>query len=408
MKKVLFFPQNSTHLDNFYPVINYLNDNNIDCYIFDTNDIYYQKLKYQVKEDMVIKCPFKLEKSFYKISAIKRINAVRKVKKQFISLTNQYDALVIGNDGALQRILVNSFNKEGKATFLIIDGIISNWNPNFSDIIQHSVSRISDIKNWAKKYLSFLRGSIIDEYTPSMECTSPLKAIFVIGPHSQRVVSNRNRKTKVINSGLPRYSTLIKANNALFSQIESSSKHIVVSFLTSAFKWHSLNDLDRCQHMDIALICEQLTQLRETYPNCDIKFKIKIHPRENLSEYELYKSYDFVVIEAKASVLEVINGSTLNLSNISTSILEGMMLGKRVYSLMISFPYWKFSRSFIADPLIRKIFTEEEMFNILLEIIQNKSHNASTCPKEDVFSFISENTENSGAIIAEEIINDLV
>lgn len=388
MKKVLFFPQNETHIENFIPIIKFLVTNKIKVSIIDTTLIYKQKLYFpeefipyivKIKEE-------ELSHPFYRYQGIERVRVIRRLRKELKLLTEEYSAFIFGNDGALQRIIIHEAKAQNKKSILLLDGIISDYTYELSDVFKFSKQKVSDFLMWGKERLKIVifkvfRKSSFNIYLPSIAGASCVDTIFVIGEHSKRVVEKyKSPNTKVNGIGLPRMKKWFLGNDQ-FLRIQNTTENIKVCFITSAYKWHGLKQEADAQHLDIELICETINAIDKRRK---INFLIKIHPRENPNDYETYKRFDFVSLKP-TSMKNVFDDYQLIFSHISTSIIEGGAYGRNVYSLMINFPYWKYKRSFVFNDCIPKVYNRNELTNLLLS---NKTDFSSD--KNCISEFISE------------------
>ena len=121
MKKILFFPQNDSHIANMESISEWLKEHGYGVTYVDTSNIYYQKISLG-HEYHIVKINLPLHTSFYRLSVLERMKYVYRFNKEIPdSLISEHDILIIGNDGALQRILINRFRKKKKKTVMLLD-----------------------------------------------------------------------------------------------------------------------------------------------------------------------------------------------------------------------------------------------------------------------------------------------
>ena len=311
--KVLFIPQNETHISNFEPIIEILSSAGYECTYLDTRNIFHQELKLIDKK--YITPGTKLERPFYASSNLSKIKFLIQFKKEAPTISKEFDMVIAGNDGVIQRIFLNKKMK----SILIIDGMISNYSFNFKILLKNF--------NWLnlKQWISFFaRYKLIknifnpvyrlklDIFLPSIIGITPCDKIFVIGDHSKQVIRSYNSKSDIISTGLPRFKHLF------VKSILTKRSRKAIYFFTSAFKWHGLHDMDIKQHMDLRLLCSLL----EKKSHDDLELVIKIHPRETVSDYLRYKDFSFVNIIKDGDINQEFYSNCLYLSNISTAIIE--------------------------------------------------------------------------------------
>ena len=151
MKKILFFPQNDSHIANMESISEWLKEQGYGITYVDTSNIYHQKISLG-SEYHIIKIDLPLQTSFYRLSALDRMKYVYRFNKEIPDLLiSEYDILIIGNDGALQRILINRFRKEKKKTVMLLDGLISDYSFSLKEIVAYSSHPFRDCLKRLKK-----------------------------------------------------------------------------------------------------------------------------------------------------------------------------------------------------------------------------------------------------------------
>lgn len=312
------------------------------------------------------------ESSFYKKSFLGKLKIILKIWSQIKVLVEEHDAFIFGNDGSIQRIFIYEARKKKKPTFIILDGIISDYSYSLKSGSHFTMDNLKYLVLNKLKIGLFkvFRNTIVSPFINSSIGASPVSMIFTIGRHSKKIIEKyKFKKTRIESTGLPRFEGLCKVTDPSF-KIKNTSNKLKkdITFITSAFKWHGLNDYDQYQHKDIALIIKILNESNFPF-SCNLT--IKIHPRENLDDYKEYNKINFVNIVVDKDLKSLYRESDLLFSNISTCILEAGLLGIPIYSMMINFPYYKFKNSFISDNSIKKTLTCDE----LKMVIKEKSNN---------------------------------
>ncbi|MEX0312833.1 MAG: hypothetical protein AB3N18_01550 [Allomuricauda sp.] len=373
-KKVLFVPQNREHILNMNPVIETLRKEEITCHYLDTNPVFFQDLTYP-KNIKVISAFRKnlLSKSFYNISYIRRAGLIFGLKDLASEIVEDYDLIVIGNDGSVQRQLVYYAKKKNKPCAMILDGLIS--APvlfDFGDVWKKSDNKPQDAIACLKKKTILFTSKLfsrtaISPYLPSIIGCGDLDHIYTIGKYSKDEISKYALKsTKVFNTGLPRMSVYFKEKEVSFLPKKPKS----VCFITSAYKWHGLSSYHNYQINDILLIKKCLDEIST---NESIPFYIKLHPRERVEDYIQFKKTEGLFLVENESFTDTMNNYRVLLSNLSTCIIEGLNNGIEVASLMINFPYWKVKKGFLKSSNIVKLFHEKDLKRYLSEQLEHPS-----------------------------------
>jgi hypothetical protein len=358
--KIVFFPQNETHIVNFTPIAKKLNDLGYECFFIDSTSVFHQNLELN-KLDPKIKIKplcLNLERPFYKASFLQKISALLRFKSEIYNFLDKQDIFIAGNDGAFQRILLRQTNK----SILIIDGMISNYTFNFRVLLKcFSIQNLKSylINNGKRLIIPLIYPSLkrlgIEYLSPSLIGISHFSVTFTIGEHSKNVIKQYNRSSEIIASGLPRFTSLYEQKKVL-----SKRDSRAVYFLTSAFKWHGEYPMDKYQHNDLKLLCSLFLSMDIK----DLDLVIKIHPRENKKDYTQYLKFNFVKISSD-NLFDELYSNVIYFSNISTSIVETSLLNLPVYSILIHFPYEMYSRSFLGSDQINKILSVAKLKDIL-------------------------------------------
>jgi len=263
-RKILFLPQNANQEENFILLANNLvkkkliQKNNI-VFIVVLNAFgssAHSEHKYEI-----IQVQWESQEPIYKMKYIQRliniINNQNKINK-CIDITD--NILVIGNDGAIQRLLINRF-KTFK-TFIVADTYIS-----------ASINR-GKLLRWIFQLFTMIK---LSHLVPGVSYLSKSDAIFVSENYYKKLLMLHQKRSPVYNVEMP-----IHRNNfkEFISKKESlpkiNSKKII--YITSAFKWHRMYKEHKYQQDDIRDIINHFDN--------SVTIKIRIHPRETFNDYK--------------------------------------------------------------------------------------------------------------------------
>ena len=391
-KKVLFFPQNKTHLDNMLPVANVLQTKGYFISFLNACEVYKQSIYFESFSFQVINIDLSTSVSFAFLSSFKKIAFLRNfVKKIDLLQLNDYDYFIYGNDGALQRVLIAK-NKQMKH-YLILDGMISDYTFSMLSIFRFSDNPIIDLKRKVRDILKRVLNKIFaylpyNYYFPSDVGCSDLDKIFVLSDYINNVIYNqRIKKTDIITSGMPRYKFLNK--NSL---VDSPVKNIV--YITEAFVWHNDSFSDVLQHKTIKLLVNHL----KSNNSYDVKLTVRVHPRDDVRNYDYLFNESFVSVEdSQINIYETIQNSNIILGVNSTVMLEALYVEKKVIFLFFNNEYWRYERSFLTDLFFKKVFSEKEMMTELMV------ENDCAVEKEKLEYYFNPNPEKSVDIIVNAI-----
>jgi hypothetical protein len=393
-KKVLFFPQNKTHIDNMLPVANALIAKGYDVCFLNASKIYKQNIYCDSFPFQIINIDLSTPVSFAFLSSLRKIIFLRNYVT-YISLLrfNNYEYFIYGNDGALQRVFIAKYRKAKHV--LILDGMISDYTFSMLSIFRFSDTPINDLKRKVRDVLKYVINKVFaylpyNYYLPSDVGCSGLDKIFVLSDYINNVIYNqRIKKTDIITSGMPRYKFLKDDN----SQVNGPLK---IVYITEAFIWHNDSFSDILQHKTIKLL---VSQLKKNKAN-DFRLTVRVHPRDDKKNYDYLHNESFVTVEdSKVNIYETIHSSNIILAVNSTVMLEALSIDKKVIFLFFNNEYWRYKKSFLTDPIFKKVFnTDELMSELMIDSISVK--------KEKLKFYFNPNAEESVDIIVNEIVKN--
>ncbi len=391
MDKVLFFPQNETHIVNMLPIANKLSKT---C-----NVVFISAASYFKQNIFGDSFPFEVfevpgggDNPFYLEGGLNKLKLVKEFKfnlndKEF---ELDVDAVVVANDGAMQRVLLKKYPRA--KSFLMLDGIISDYSFSISDLFSHSKNKANDLKDYVRRaargviarYISQLP---YNEYIPSEIGSSKFDVAFTLSDYVSGVLKKRHSPIRQFYSfGLPRYSEMLEEK-----QYDINKKRVLI--ISQGYLWHNEYANDAYQHAEIT----QLMELLNDKGLCgEFEVVIRIHPRDDAARYEQYGvKLESSEININQSILESIVVFGFN----STVLLESAWYGKPTYSLLTSGQSWKFNRSFLGGGMLPVLKSVSEVAAVIDKLKSSESMPRSCV--EAVFSPISQNTSDliSGKIV---------
>ncbi len=371
MRRVLFFPQNETHVSNMLPIAcELLGD--VEIFFLFATDYFRQDIipsGFQFKYRNITRRS--LGSSFYAVSFFEKIKLVKEFSIE-LGLLDLYDAVIVSNDGALQRVVLDKI--KGTSNILLLDGIISDYSFSFCDILRYSRNKASDVLDYIRRSV---RGSVfyasslplIGPYLPSEIGCYPFDKAFVMSCYVADVLSRRGSNIReYLNFGMPRYKNLYERKNNInlnYTQ-RSNKKHLRVLFITQGYLWHNELDNDRFQHEALKKIIDLVGFLRN---ELEIELIVRVHPRDN---YENYKNISAQIQDCKMPLVEAFQETDVVLGFNSTVLLESSWLGVPTFSLMLDQRIWKFKRSFVGNGTLRIVESVDELKLLLLDIGSGK------------------------------------
>ena len=283
-----------------------------DCFLniskFTGQRIDYKSLLDQGVREFEIDHP---DTNFYMMKPLERLifcfkfkHLIRNNKQDF-----KFDKILIGNDGALQKIVIEEILKYNKNIVIEmwLDGLISLSGAKNSNSMKLFFSYLAE-----KIKLSFFLPSVIGTYSKVNKLY--VMDMSVVNEYSSLWIKN---KIKEINHVIfPRHIQLIsQAKN------KGGSPHhkIRVLYLTSAWGFHGHDKWQNYQSEQIDSLVNYFDSIN------DIDFKIRVHPRDSKQLYsvEIQKRFSNI-----PSFEEDIMTADVILSARSTGLFEGAMIGK--------------------------------------------------------------------------------
>jgi hypothetical protein len=394
LKKVLFFPQNKTHIDNMLPVAKQLVGRGYDIFFLDASLVYNQYIYEKDFKFNKIELSLRLEKTFAFLSFLEKIQFIKRYKIELLDYNFEaFDSFIYGNDGALQRVLIDKY--KSKKHFLILDGIISDYSFSFIDIIRYSNNKFFDIKDSIRRRFKKILNMVFaylpyNYYLPSDVGCSNLTKVFVISDYvSRHVRSQILRDTQVIVSGMPRYKFLKDCNSSI------AGEKLKILYITQGYAWHNEYENDRLQHETIKKLIANFEANK-----LDLKYQltVRVHPRDEVGRYDYISRKTWVTLEDKSTnIYTSINNNNIVLGVNSTVLLEAMSIGKKVIFLFFNNQFWRFKRSFINHNIFDKAFSFEQF------MCQISNMNIDSANSDRFEYFFHPNAKKSIDIIVNEI-----
>lgn len=303
--------QNETHALNFAPVIDELLNRGvprqmINCISLDrVTGLTTSKLIGNVE---VLELPISYGINFYYSSGIKRSIWLLRHFWAIRRLVWDTQVVVLGNDGAIQRILLEKVRKRNGRSMLVLDGLLFQWATGLS---------LDFLKARVKKYLFSAASAVgVNWLFPSHVGHSPIDEIYVMDDYVKKVLEAQiGREVKVVT--LPRIAALYAG-----AQSRQKCRGANILYVSSAFLWHAREDLDRCQWKDVKDINTYAAAHPETH------FRIRVHPREHRKHYLDYSWAKNVELTFRETpLLDDMMWATVVVTAMSTVAYEAKQLG---------------------------------------------------------------------------------
>lgn len=404
MKRFLFFPQNETHVQNLLPVAKRIEDSGAEVVWFNASDIFKQYIFKELPELKQIVPNTIPAVSFYRMGAKEQLKFIGEFRKYLkANPIKGFDALIISNDGALQRAVYAHMRPV--KLFYILDAIITDNTFSLFDALKHSEHKGHDIRDYIKlktklSMMRLFRYLPFNYYFPSEIGTVKADKMFVMSDYVREILQTRGLSKKdIVVSGLPRFAPIFSKYRRTEPQLRTGKLRLML--LTQSPAWHGDQLLAEIQLVHLHDVLKTIDEYRREN-QLDLELVLKIHPRDKAEAWDKYfQEFPFMVRPEKPLYEELQNVDSV-LAASSTVLVESMALGCRIGVIMMMGRYWRYKRSFVSHPEIPKFETREALHKYLGELVASKER--TEMPKEVVEHFISFDCEKADETIANEIM----
>ncbi|WP_272674282.1 MULTISPECIES: hypothetical protein [unclassified Providencia] len=300
---ILYLIQNDTHMKNFKTLMNE-NDKYIDLGKLTGQKLFGKELLIGQEIFLPIE-----NTNFFKLPPLERLLFVlknrKKIKKELS--TFKFKSVIIGNDGALQKLIIESLPDKKICIDMWLDGLISLNSSKYLNTFKIINSKLFEYLN-----LAFFVPSVIGFY----------KKIRILYVMHDSVLSEYKKFGLLINTNKIKPITFPRHKELLQKIKKLNSDRIIVLYLTSAWEFHGKTAEQQIQR-------EQILDLINLFKDKKaISFRIRVHPRDS---DDIYSNSDVSQWLSDSSNFEddIIN-SHFVISARSTGLLEAEMISKKV------------------------------------------------------------------------------
>jgi hypothetical protein len=290
LKYILLAP-NQQSLDNLLPIAEELSGKNHTTIFMNLDKLYKQNTGVMLHNFETLEFNVALPQAFYYLSLPHKLLALFNISRE-IKQIDDFDGVIIGSMGTAEYLIAKHLKeKYGAKVYLIQDSIL--------------------FRAEAKGKLSKIRNFISGGTNRKNIC----EKIFVSGEATKEVlIKDGIDSAKLIASGIPRF-------RYIFQKIINVENKEVL-FISSAFKWHSTNDILERKQIEI------VKKLELVCKDNDLQLTVRIHPRLFLKPECTYAEVQNSDIPLKQALNE--HKYIVSAHTVSTVLLESLWLKKKV------------------------------------------------------------------------------
>jgi hypothetical protein len=382
-RELLVLPQNETHVESLQALLPAFAARGIAVRVLDLRRIYHQDLELESLGVPVASLDLASRKPFYRSRAPRRAGVVLRAWRRVEAAVDPTDGVLAFNDGAIQRIALRRARNRHGATFVLLDGMISDYR---------NASKSGSVRGLLQRTGRLLGNTPAAALLPSEVGMAPVDLIFVIGEHSADVLRRRGtRALRIVASGLPRWT-----DGSYRTPYPSKVRRVL--YLTGAFAWHADPETGRAQLADVAVLAQVCRRL-------GMDLSIRVHPRDDPQPYEGIAP---LIAPASESLAASITASDEVISLVSTGLLEAISLGRLARVLCIAPDWRRFESSFAADPILMLVTSQHGLESALAADAREVDTHVETRQLQGLKRFVAADGPEAVERIADTIATRLV
>jgi hypothetical protein len=298
-----------------------------------------------------------------------RLKFLYSSRRYIAHVARPFSVLVVGKDGAIQRVLAHEVRKRGGKVALLLDGLLFPW-------------RKAGLGRWPlviyRKIFRCLDRVGLSCFAPSLVGHSILDLLMVMDESVKSVLVSQGVPGKINVVTLPRFERLLEEFKL---EADKQSKPNETLYITSAFKWHG----------DCVGGQQQLMDLRDLvhWANKDHPLAIRIHPRELVEDYAWLRDHDSIRLSpADTSLAADLARARLVVTARSSAAFEAKLVRRHVVILAKNFPIPPTDAPISSFPIVSSL-------NELERCLIREQHDESQClcsVQESAFDLLREQT----------------
>jgi hypothetical protein len=404
---VLFTCANANQVANALPVAEQLLRYRVHCHLLLLDPVYHQNAGLALEQSpharsvTSVEAPKRsLSQPFAKLPMHRRWAAVRQVREELVAAAGKHDGVVLGMDGAFERLVLQAYRSRRRFSAILWDGLIA-ARPRplrLADTPAAPHEVIWQIGRWSRfrgrrivlrAAAALGRGALV----PGLAGHSPVDVMYTMGRFVTDAFRSQGVTTRIETTGIPRFAELAPTRSSVVSQPRD------IVYLTGSFLWHDERELHDCQQRDLDALARAL-------PGAGWRLRIRLHPREDPADYARFQASPGVQVTSRVEspLWEELAQAAVVVTAMSTAALEALALGRPIAVFMHTFPRGLVETTLGAHPAIPVARSTTELLRVIESLNCSQNHQGWRAVLED---FVSPTTPQSAALIAESVSRGL-
>lgn len=310
---ITFVVQNETHAFNFAPVMLRLLELKVPAsqlQIIHLDSIFGMDTSRLIDVPNQKTPQFSIPQPYYHLNGRQRLRWILKAQSQLNQQVIGTKVLVIGSDGAVQRVMANAVRHRKGKVIALFDGLLHPWPSQVSRRV------FSQLKHLTQSLAAKGR---LNHLVPGDVGHSNLDLIWVMNNTVKEILLDQKVRTPIEVVSLPRFD-LYQLEFQYKRPDPRPEKRVL--YATGSYKWHGQFTEHQWQQTDLVDLCE----FAASHPEWQIR--VRIHPREKQSDYTQQNWPSNVELsDFSHTVVEDLAWSSVLVTARSTMSVEAQIVG---------------------------------------------------------------------------------
>lgn len=259
--------------------------------------------------------------AFYRMSRRDQMRFMSEHAARIRADTPECDVLIVGNDGAIQRLLLRAARGQGARTALLLDGLVvgpRNWHESAMLRVRALLLRVATRLG-------------LEHLSPGSLAHGSLDRVVVMHASLKRILEEDMRvRAEIRVAMLPRHRRLVETVGLIRRDSEAETRRIL--YASSAYLWHRLTTFHERQVAEVTRVVELAT----LHPK--VEFRLRVHPREDLGDYGFAMPVNMSLSDSGVSLAEDLAWSSEVWTSRSSLSFEAVLCGVPTYISTEHFP----------------------------------------------------------------------